>query len=328
MSGSNAAGTTYGITNKNLAQLSASGADNFAIGTDFGPIIFGTNSLERVRITPTGNVGIGTTTPTRQLSIYNVYEDSEARFGDYLYLSCTSGGAPSISFNGYYDGTSGGNYRYGENSVNRHAAMIEYDPIGGNLSFQNSGVTGNANANISYLARMNITANGRVGIGTMTPYYNLHVIGNAGLSTGTAWINASDSRLKDTHGNYQYGLNEVLRLRPIRYSYKKDNPLGLPSDFSKTGFIAQEVQKIIPDAVTTRSDGYLELNVDPIHWAVVNAIKDLYKQYILPFQNNFKGQNHKIDSLEDQVKKLNEENKELKNAICELNAKAKICQVK
>jgi hypothetical protein len=120
---------------------------------------------------------------------------------------------------------------------------------------------------------------GNVGIGTSNPSYSLHVVGTAGLSTGTAWTNASDIRLKDIRGDYEYGLAEVLKLHTVRYNYKKDNALGLPSDFEKTGFIAQEVQKVIPDAVKVRPDGYLELNVDPIHWAVVNAIKDLYRKW-------------------------------------------------
>jgi hypothetical protein len=41
-----------------------------------------------------------------------------------------------------------------------------------------------------------------VGIGTTNPGHKLHVIGTAGLSTGTAWTNTSDIRLKDIHGPY------------------------------------------------------------------------------------------------------------------------------
>ncbi len=92
-------------------------------------------------------------------------------------------------------------------------------------------------------------------------------MGTAGLSTGTAWTNASDKRLKDIDGDYEYGLDEIKRLHTVRFHYKKDNPLHLPSDHAMTGFIAQEVQEVIPDAVKQRADGYLELNVDPIHWA-------------------------------------------------------------
>ena len=68
---------------------------------------------------------------------------------------------------------------------------------------------------------------------------------------------------------------EVKKLHTIRFRYKKDNPLKLPYEQEHTGFIAQEVKELIPDAVITRADGYLELNVDPIHWATVNAVKEL-----------------------------------------------------
>ena len=116
---------------------------------------------------------------------------------------------------------------------------------------------------------------GNVGIGITSPSYTLHVVGTAGLSSGTSWTNASDIRLKDVEGDYEYGLAEVKKLHTIRFRYKKDNPLKLPYEQEHTGFIAQEVKELIPDAVITRADGYLELNVDPIHWATVNAVKEL-----------------------------------------------------
>lgn len=145
---------------------------------------------------------------------------------------------------------------------------------------------------------------GSVGVGTATPSYNLHVVGTAGLSTGTSWTNASDIRLKNILGDYQYGLDEVLKLHTVRYSYKKNNQLNLPSNIQKTGFIAQEVEKVIPDAVSLGSDGFLRLNVDPIHWAVVNSIKDLYRKFILPLWTNDKSQDQKIAALETENAEL------------------------
>ena len=32
---------------------------------------------------------------------------------------------------------------------------------------------------------------------------------------------------------------------------------------------------MLPEAVSERADRYLELNVDPIHWATVNAVQQL-----------------------------------------------------
>jgi hypothetical protein len=163
--------------------------------------------------------------------------------------------------------------------------------------------------------RMHILSSGFIGIGTSSPSYDLHVVETAGLSTGTAWTNASDIRLKDIHGDYEYGLNEILKLHTVRYSYKKDNPLGLPTDFSKTGFIAQEVQKIIPDAVNVRKDGYLELNVDPIHWAVVNAIKDFFHKW---FEDS--------SELHREVASLKAENTAMKEYLCKKDPEATFCK--
>ena len=116
---------------------------------------------------------------------------------------------------------------------------------------------------------------GNVGIATLTPAHRIAVTGTAGLSTGTAWTNTSDIRLKDIDGDYEYGLDRIMKLHPVRFHYKKDNPLALPSDVAMTGFIAQEVQPVFPEAVTARDDGYLEFNIHPISVAMVNAVKEL-----------------------------------------------------
>ena len=97
----------------------------------------------------------------------------------------------------------------------------------------------------------------------------------AGLSSGTAWIDASDIRLKDIDGDYEHGLDEIKKLHTVRFHYTQSNPLQLPFDHAMTGFVAQEVQEVNPDAIKKSADGYLELNVDPIHWATVNAVKEL-----------------------------------------------------
>ncbi len=67
--------------------------------------------------------------------------------------------------------------------------------------------------------------------------------------------NVSDARLKTNIKNLNYGLNEIMKLRPVSYIWKK----GM---FGKTfvpeseralnlGFLAQEVQKTMPELVQT-----------------------------------------------------------------------------
>ena len=80
-----------------------------------------------------------------------------------------------------------------------------------------------------------------------------------------------------------------MQLQPIRYEYLKNNALGLKSEGEHIGFGAQAVQKIIPEAVTKNSEGYLMVNGDPILWTMLNAIKEQQKE---------------IEELKGQIKQL------------------------
>ena len=85
----------------------------------------------------------------------------------------------------------------------------------------------------------------------------------------------SDLRLKDILGDYAFGLEAVKKLHTVRFKYKKDNPLDLPTTQEYTGFIAQELQQVIPPAVVKRPDGFLQVDFLPVHWATVNAVREL-----------------------------------------------------
>jgi hypothetical protein len=106
----------------------------------------------------------------------------------------------------------------------------------------------------------------------------LVVTGNALKSQGGAsWQTPSDRRLKTDIRPYHAGLAEIIQLEPVRFHYKDNKELGLTSNDENIGFIAQDVRKIIPEAVSGNPDteDYLRLHVDPIHWAAINAIKEL-----------------------------------------------------
>jgi hypothetical protein len=116
---------------------------------------------------------------------------------------------------------------------------------------------------------------GRVGIDTTEPQYDLHVNGSAGKPGGGMWSNPSDLRLKDIQGSYEKGLAEIVRLNPVRFRYKINNPRGLPSDIDQIGLIGQEVEKVFPEAVSRNTDGYLDFNMHAVNVAMINAIKEL-----------------------------------------------------
>jgi len=97
------------------------------------------------------------------------------------------------------------------------------------------------------------------------------VYSNGGNLTST---NPSDSRLKDDITDLQYGLNEILQLRPVSYNWK-DDKINQGKQF---GFIAQEVQEVMPELVKefeTEEGNRLGLDKEGIYAALVNAIKEL-----------------------------------------------------
>jgi hypothetical protein len=126
---------------------------------------------------------------------------------------------------------------------------------------------------------------GSVSIGNISPLRKLHVDGDIRLNgsiaekvSGTTWTATSDIRLKDVLGSYSHGLDEISKLNPIYYKFKKNNAKHISDNETHVGFSAQEVEKVIPEAVSMDSDGYRQLNADPILWAMVNSIKDLKTQ--------------------------------------------------
>lgn len=119
---------------------------------------------------------------------------------------------------------------------------------------------------------------GRVGINTNAPDQLLSVNGEASKAGGGNWLVFSDERLKNIKGPFNSGLKAVMQLQPIRYEYKSNNPLGINLKGEHVGFGAQSLQRVIPEAVTSTESGYLQVNNDPILWTMLNAIKEQQKE--------------------------------------------------
>jgi hypothetical protein len=152
----------------------------------------------------------------------------------------------------------------------------------------------------------------KVGIGTNAdPGANLLVVnGAAAKPGGGSWSTWSDERLKDIYGTYAKGLNEITELRPVNFSYRKGNPVNLPDDRIYTGLVAQEVQKVFPEAVTEGGDGYLQLDIHPVNIALINAVKELNDEInSLEYENDrLKSENEQINARLSRLEKLLEKN--------------------
>lgn len=125
-------------------------------------------------------------------------------------------------------------------------------------STNNSGplmrVLGQNYANTEY---MRVNYNGFVGIGNPAPAYPLDVTGSI-RSTGNIHASAttlvSDARLKTNIKNLdENSLNTVMKLRPVSYD-KKESIESTNYSMKETGFIAQEVQKLLPNLVMVTPD--------------------------------------------------------------------------
>jgi hypothetical protein len=136
-------------------------------------------------------------------------------------------------------------------------------------------VVGNGSSSSDRSNALTVLKNGNVGIGVDAPTYTLAVSGTAAKTGGGSWSNLSDKRLKDIQGEYSKGLSDIVALRPVMFTYKKDNPMQLNSEEQQIGFIAQEVQLIFPEAVSENSSGYLDFNMHPVNVALINAVKEL-----------------------------------------------------
>ena len=77
-----------------------------------------------------------------------------------------------------------------------------------------------------------------------------------GTFSGSASNDISDERIKENIENTAVGLAEILQLRPVKFNFMAGKGWGEPGQ-KFYGFLAQEVEAIIPEAVGTT---YIDLD--------------------------------------------------------------------
>jgi hypothetical protein len=111
------------------------------------------------------------------------------------------------------------------------------------------------------------TQTGRVGVGTTTPSYPLHVIGNI---YGTGNITAySDKRAKSDIVKIENALDKIDQLNGYTYTM---------NDERYTGLIAQEVLPVLPEAVVGSEETSYAIAYGNMMGLVIEAIKELRKR--------------------------------------------------
>jgi hypothetical protein len=145
-------------------------------------------------------------------------------------------------------------------TINGAAAGYLYHG-GTNLSVWNV-LNGSMEFGTNNTTRLTITSGGNVLIGTTTDSgYKLQVNGNI---QATGFYESSDKRLKDILFNKD---SENFGAISFNWKDKRDSKLHW-------GYVAQEVEKFLPDAIIKGNDGFLSIDYNQAHTFKIAMIED------------------------------------------------------
>ena len=256
-------------------RLSITGAGT---GSEAGFVFADSTNAPQFVIQDNGNVGVGTTGPNRKLVVSgNGTFDNLTTGATQLRLSHVDSG---VSAGLLADDGVGTEIFSLTRQANNTASLSAYGDVG--LA---SGATGGPSTNYGLILK----SGGNVGIATTSPDMLLTVGSNSPSgnvahfenSTGSCYINptttslscSSDRRLKTNIVPLESadGLEALLKLNPVTYNWKTEAATTSPH----TGFIAQDVQPVLPDLVSQGPDGYYTLNYAGLTPYLVKAVQEI-----------------------------------------------------
>ena len=286
-------------------------AANIILGSNY---LSGDGGDEGVFVDSTGNVGIGTTTPSAFLTI----ADSSA--GDPMFRIVSGTAGDTDAFNGGY-----------ATEIRHSSGGAVFDNV---LLYLDENAAGRDVLNIESLAGRVATfgSDGNVGINDTSPDFKLDVdgtVGFPGISAGAAGdtdacLNATTNELTDAAAStcivssirfkenietLRNNLDKLLQLRPVSYNYKPELDSSKVKRKPRIGLIAEEVERIDPRLVEYEEDGVTPRTIryeEGIVTLLVGAIQDIWERMM--------GYESRLDRLE-------RENTELKARIKALERK-------
>ena len=231
-----------------------------------GVLALQTAGTTAITIDASQNVGIGTTTLTNKLNVAGAINSSAALTAigaNTVALSQESGFARLAAF-GPNSSTSGTLYLYTINSAGGGQGGAIIDSSGNLLVATTNTVPGNGSGN--NVAGFAVSTNGTtwasrsgfeaLSVNRVDTTGGVLRVASAGTQVGgisvtasaTSYNTSSDYRLKENITPMTGALNKVSQLKPVTYKWKFDGADG-------EGFIAHELQEVVPDCVTGEKDG-------------------------------------------------------------------------
>lgn len=241
--GSTSGSSGYGLRdNGGTMEYKNSGGSWAALSTPLGWIVSG-NDIYNAN---SANVGVGMTVPAAKFSVSSA---SSATLTNFTQAVSSSGILIETTYTAD-NYTPGLFWRTTDDNATKPKAGIwlQETSSGTNLYFgtSNSYTTGITNSSMR-----------------LDPTANLYA---------TAFLYASDRRLKDDIGSLKDGLKKILALSPVSFTWKEGASARARQE--DIGFIAQEVEEIVPEAVHTDSEGYKSVDYARLMPVLVQAIQE------------------------------------------------------
>ena len=239
------------------------GAISYSHASDF--MRFWTGSTERMRLTSTG-LGIGTTAPAQKLHVLSASANATvAKF------SATNYGNLGTTYIEIGTEFGDGGSRIGNiNPVNNQSILVfETMTATSGTYAERARIENNGNLLVGTTSQIGATASRQVIKFDNNNFYGLALGGSASGAAGmlnfynsagteqgyisttgsgsTSYVTSSDYRLKENIAPMTGALAKVAQLKPVTYTWKEDGSSG-------QGFIAHELQAIVPDCVTREKD--------------------------------------------------------------------------
>jgi hypothetical protein len=172
----------------------------------------------------------------------------------------------------------------------------------------------------SYGARSNaltVLKNGTVGIGTVSPGFTLDV--NGSIAAVGALQAHSDKRLKKNIVNVDHSLDKLITLNGVLFDWRKDEFPGIHfEDRRQMGVIAQDVEKVFPEAVSKNREGLRSVAYTMLIAPIIEAFKELNNK-ILRIVSELNSHSLAISSIDQKVLKLQNENSDLLNRLSKMD---------
>ncbi|MGZ3789687.1 MAG: tail fiber domain-containing protein, partial [Bacteriovorax sp.] len=155
-----------------------------------------------------------------------------------------------------------------------------------------------------------VDSNGHIGIGTTTPGYALDV--NGSIAAVGALQTHSDKRLKKNIVKVDHSLDKLLALNGVYFDWRKDEfPEKHFEGGRQMGVIAQDVEKVFPEAVSKNKEGVRSVAYTMLIAPVIEAFKEMNIRVTGLFKAS-EGHSRDIASVNSKTAKLEAENAKLK----------------